>query len=445
MPVGNGLKALFGVSLYRNAIFLIAANLANSLLGFVFWIAAARFYTPEEVGLGSAVISATQLLTGLAGLGLGFGLVRFLPGSPREARRMINTLLAVSALMSVLAAGVFLAGLGVWSPELVFVRQSALYAALFVVFTAVFTCSGLLDNAFIARRHSGAVVVRSLIFGVLKTVIAIGLAAPLAAFGILSSWGIAAFIAVAVSLVWLLPAALRGARNPAFPHKEGEGITDAASPQNEGEGAPGVREFGRFSVGNWVGALLWAAPGQVLALMVVHQLGAAANAHFYVAFTIAGILFAVPAMASTSLFAEGSSDERLLRQHVRRSLKLTFAILVPGVVVVLLGAGYLLWPFGRAYAEAADLLRLMALASLPMALNVTFIGVKRVEKKVGAVVLVSGLTAALTLVLSWMLLPRLGINGAGVAWLVGQGITLPCTHRQGRLGSHHNKDGIVEV
>lgn len=43
----------------------------QALLGFVFWILAARLYTAEAVGLASAALSAVSLLSLLAIFGLG--------------------------------------------------------------------------------------------------------------------------------------------------------------------------------------------------------------------------------------------------------------------------------------------------------------------------------------------------------------------------------------
>jgi O-antigen/teichoic acid export membrane protein len=399
----EGIRGIFEVSLYRNAIYLIIANLINALLGFVFWMVAARFYTAEEVGLGSAAISAVLLLSNFANLGLGYGLIRFLPKAANPAR-MINTMLTTSVLASIVAATIFLAGLGVWSPALAFIRENPLYLILFIIFTGVFTTVNLIDNAFIATRHSGFTVTKNSIFSVLKIIAAVPLAAGMAAFGILTSWGIAAAAAILICLIWLLPRVTKGYRPiPAI---------DTCV----------LRETTRFSMGNWVGALLWTAPAQVLTLMVVHQLGAEANAHFYVAYTIAATLFIIPTMASTSLLAEGSHDERAMRRHVQHSLKLSFTILVPTVAAVVLVAKYLLLPFGRGYDEGANLLRLMAVSALPLAVNVIYLGVKRVEMRVGTVIIISGIIAVITLGLSWLLIPKMGINGAGVAWLVGQSI-----------------------
>ena len=64
--------------------------MANSgviaILGFVFWVVAARLYSTENVGLGAALISANQLLSFIGTVGLGFGIIRFLPDTEDKAR-----------------------------------------------------------------------------------------------------------------------------------------------------------------------------------------------------------------------------------------------------------------------------------------------------------------------------------------------------------------------
>jgi O-antigen/teichoic acid export membrane protein len=85
------LKIHFDVPLYRNAYYLMANAATTSLLGFVFWMVVAKFYSPVDVGLASATISAMGLLASLSNLGLGFGLIRFLPSAKGKATRMVLT------------------------------------------------------------------------------------------------------------------------------------------------------------------------------------------------------------------------------------------------------------------------------------------------------------------------------------------------------------------
>ena len=82
----ESLKGLYGVSLYRNAVYLMINSGVFAITGFFFWMAAARLYPTEAVGLASAAIVASGLLALLSTLGLDCGLIRFLPWSGEKAR-----------------------------------------------------------------------------------------------------------------------------------------------------------------------------------------------------------------------------------------------------------------------------------------------------------------------------------------------------------------------
>ena len=56
--------------LFRNGYALLASSAATSALGLFYWVLAARYYSTETVGLGSALLSAMMLLSGIAQLSL---------------------------------------------------------------------------------------------------------------------------------------------------------------------------------------------------------------------------------------------------------------------------------------------------------------------------------------------------------------------------------------
>jgi O-antigen/teichoic acid export membrane protein len=113
------LKQHLSIPLYKNAYYLIANYGLVALLGFIFWIVAAKLCDPHDVGLGSAIISGMLLLASISTLGMGFGLIRFLPSAGLKANRMINASLTLSSLVALLVGVVFLAGLDIWSPNLI--------------------------------------------------------------------------------------------------------------------------------------------------------------------------------------------------------------------------------------------------------------------------------------------------------------------------------------
>jgi O-antigen/teichoic acid export membrane protein len=402
----DNIKGLFRIPFYSNAFFLMIGSVSSALLGFVFWIVAARFYTNEEVGLASAIIAAMGLVVSLSRLGMGTGLVRFLHQTGEDANSTLNTVFTIGILSSFTAAFIFVIGLGIWSPALLVLRDNPLYMVVFIVFTISSTLSEFVDNAFIAARKTGYTMFRAFIFSLLKMLLPIVLAAFMKSFGIFASWGIALMVALLISTLVFLPRAQPGYR---FFFTVKKRI---------------LSDMVHFAFANYVSAFLWGASGVVFPIMVVNRLGAESNAYFYIGWAMGGVLTVIPNAISTSLFAEGSYDETQLRAHVKRSLKLVFILLIPAVILTLLIADKLLLLFGREYSQnATALVRILALGTLPMAINIIYLSIKQVEKDLKAIVGLAVFVAVMSLALAYVLLPKIGINGVGIGWLAGQSCT----------------------
>lgn len=417
----NKIKALSGIPLYSNALFLMIASVTSALLGFVFWILVARFYSAEDVGIASATIAAMGLVASFSRLGLEMGLVRFLRQNGEDAKSTINSVFTIGILSSVVVSLVFIAGLGIWSPALIFIRENPYFLIAFVCFTIAAVLSVFVEHAFIAARRAGFATARSFIFSLLKLPILIAFAVVLKNFGVFTSWGISLIVAMIISIFLFLPKAQAGYRF---------GFTIKGRI---------VKDMLRFSFANYLSAIFWGAPGVVLPIMIINILGSELNAYFYIAWALGGVLIMIPTAVSTSLFAEGSYDETNLMTNIKRSLKIVFVLLIPAVILVTIIADKLLMLFGGLYSDSAtSLLRLLAAATLPLAVNIIYLGIKRVQKDLKSIVALTAFMAVLTLVLSYFLLPGLGINGAGIAWLIGQGITAVVVITSFFLGRRNN-------
>ncbi len=79
------LRAHLNDPLFANAYFLVGNSLLFAGSGFCFWIFAARFYAPQDVSLGSALISAMGLLRWLSMLGFDTGLIGYIPNENDKA------------------------------------------------------------------------------------------------------------------------------------------------------------------------------------------------------------------------------------------------------------------------------------------------------------------------------------------------------------------------
>ena len=400
-------------SLYRNSYYLMMANAANAALGLVFWMLGARLYSADDVGVASAAVNIVTLLGMLSTLGLDYGLIRFLPGSDERARATIDCSLTVGGVVSTLLALIFVAGVGIWSPALISLRQNPVFLSAFIAFSIASTLDLLVRSTFIAARRSGFPAAQAVISNLLKLTL-IGLfAAFYPTSGIFASCVIGFIAALVVTIVFFLPRVHAGYR----PRLAVKLFTKGSSERGL------LKRMMHFSSANYAAAILMYAPWLVLPAMVANRLGSEANAYYYVAWGIASVLFYIPLSVSFSLFAEGSHDEGQLSRDTRRGLKIVFLLLIPAIVLLNLVGDRLLLLFGQAYSEQGTwLLRILTLSALPLSLNYVYFGVRRVEMKMKGVIGLTAFTAVATLGLSYFLLPRMGIEGAGVAWLASQSV-----------------------
>jgi O-antigen/teichoic acid export membrane protein len=398
------LKQTATTPLYSNAFYLMLNTAITSLLGFFFWMIVARFYTEAEVGFSSAIISAISLLALISLVGFNVSLVRFLPHADKP-QALINSCYTLSGLISLVIAGICVAGVGFWSPALAFVKQNAIFTAAFVVFALLWTLSSLVDSTFVAGRRAGFVLSKNTIYSVLKLPLPILFVPFFHTFGIVASWGIALAVALAVSIFLFLPK-----------------VHDSYKP------VPTLRfsllkDMWRYSGGNYLANLFMTCPSFILPLMVVNILSAEQNAYFYIGWMIAGLLFAIPLAVSTSLFAEGSHFEDKLKENVIRSLKFTYLLLVPAVIVLVLVGKWLLLAFGQSYsANALHLLWVLSLSSLPSALSYIYTGILQVTGRIKELIAIWGFIALGTLLVSYLVMPATGIVGISYAWLGAQTI-----------------------
>ena len=393
------LKQFLTTPLYTNAVYLMVNAVVVSLFSFFFWVVVARFYTASEVGYSSAIISAASLLAVLSLLGFNFSLIRFLPQAEKP-QELINSCFTLSGLISLVIAGIFLATVDFWSPTLVFIKGNVIFPATFIILTLILALSILASSTFIARRRAGFVLLQCSIHSLIKIPLPLLFVLFFHAFGIAASWGIAFGISLTVCLFLLLPK-----------------VQDNYKP------IPAlklnlIKGMWQYSGANYLAHLFTAAPPIVLPIMVVNLLGPEQNAYFYIAWMVASLLLAIPTGISMSLFAEGSHFEGKLRENIIKSLKFTFLLLVPAIILFVLVGKWLLLAFGQSYsANALHLLWILAISSLPLGINYIYTSILRVTDRIKELVIIWGFITAAVLVVSYLIMPATGIIGIGYTWI----------------------------
>lgn len=396
-------RSLFGIRLYANAFYFWVNGAVTSVSGFIFWTIAARLYDAEDVGLAAAAVAALMLLGVVSNLGLGLGLIRFLPQAGDRTVSLLNGSFTLGALAATVVAIMFLVGIPLWSPSLAFVREQPLQFVLYALFAVCVTVGTIQRLAFMAVRRAEFALFANAAGSVVKIGVAVALAMLSRPFSIVAAWGTAPLLSMIAVSFWFLRRAYPSYR-PAIRVRNWPSF-DMLS----------------YSFGNYVSTLLFMAPGFLLPIIVVSQLGGEEGAYFYVAWIVGMLLTSTAYSLSLSLFSEGSHYRDGLGQGLWQALGTALAVSALGAVLLLLAADRLLLVFGSDYArEAATLLRLLALAALPGCVTMLYLGVERVRKRVGRLILMSLVVAAITLGGGYLLLGPMDIEGVGVAWLAAQ-------------------------
>ncbi|MFF9036938.1 lipopolysaccharide biosynthesis protein [Streptomyces sp. NPDC014892] len=392
-------KGAGGDQLFRNAYALMLNTGISAVLGLGFWLAAARYYTEASVGQGSAAIAAMKLLAGLTALTLTGALARFIPVAGRDTGRLIFRTYAGSAVVVALAAGVFLLTLGLWGSSYSFLHDP-LYAVFFVLAVVAWSTLTLQDGVLTGLRSAVWVPVGNTVFSAVKLVLLVVFAAAIPTMGVFVSW-VAAIAMSVLPLGWLvfrrlIPAHVRATEDHAHP--------------------PSLREIGRFLAGDYTGSLFSLAVVYLVPVIVAAQVGSADNAYFYITTTIGGTVNLLAINMGASLTVEGAHDPARLAANTRAALKRMARIMLPVCAVLFFGAPWILAVFGQAYADAATpLLRWFAVGAVLRVVMETYFAVLRAQSRTAGLAWLQGLLCALVLGLTLVLLPRMGLTGAGVA------------------------------
>ena len=407
------LKKHLSDPLFKNAYFLMFSSLTSAGSGFFFWLIAARFYSTADIGLASAIISAMGLISMLSLLGFDISLVRFLP-EREDKQELINSCLTISFIFSLALALIFIAGINIWSPSLSIIRENKILLLLFVAFTAIAPLTALQSQGiFVGFRKAEYSFIQTIV-----TFARIGIVPFLTAFGAL---GIYASYGLTPILAFLLGFFLisRVCKYRPFPSVKREIINDLF----------------HFSSGNYIARIFEGLPGLILPIMVVNMLGAEANAYFFIAWVMSGVLSRMPSTAtSQSLLAEGSYRREELGRNIKRAGKFISLILILAMIVILLFGRHILWIFGEEYARNSfEILLILMLGCIPFAFNTLYASVKRVQKEIIPLIWIYGSITVIILTASYFLMRSIGIIGVGIAWVLGNGIAslgIAVTNRQ---------------
>jgi O-antigen/teichoic acid export membrane protein len=395
---GNAAKS-GGRRVVAIALALFSTTLMTAGLGFLFWAVAAHITTTEVVGRASAVISAMQLIGTFATMGFHILLTAELPRrDAADVKRLVVTSLGIAGgLAFVIAAGYAVVDHYVTKTnEWIYTTPSGII--LFGAGTAVTTMAVILDGALVGVQQSGRQASRNLIFSLVKL-----LALPVAAFAVGLSPQAVFSVWMLGNLVSLLTLGLR-----------------TRTPQEWLKTMPSLRGFSplwRSAAGgyHWIN-LSAHAPVLIMPIMVAAQLGAHANAGFYAALLLLGVVWTIPYHLATAMLTLDGGDANHFEHGLSVALRVSGAVSVLAAVGAPIVARPVLAIFGPGYEQACYCLIACATCTFASAIKSIYIPVRRAQGALSKAALAVILGACLEVGAAELGLQLGGVTGVGIAF-----------------------------
>jgi O-antigen/teichoic acid export membrane protein len=350
--------------LLRNAGSLLATTGVTSAFGFGFWIFAARVFTQQSVGFGSAAISMMSLLGTVGMFGLGTMLIGELP-QRRSKGALVAAALGASAIGSLtLGLGFALVSLA-FGKHFVEINGTVPRIAVFSCGVALTGAALVFDESTIGLLRGGVQLARNTAFSIAKMA-----ALPLMAFLVHSAFGVGILFSwITGTIVSLVPVVILLKRGGSrILHRP-----DWAA----------LRGLAKVTMAhNWLNLAI-TAPPQFIPVLVTVIVSPSANAAYYVAYMIVSFLYMVPLHLSTVLFAIASATPEAIAEKLRFVLRLSTIIGIVGMIVLGAGAHLILGIFGASYARDATVpMWLLLLGYLPTIPKSQYIAVCRATGRV---------------------------------------------------------------
>ena len=394
-----------------NAGALSSSALTTAVLGFVYWILAARNFPPEAVGHAAAAIA----IIALAGLFGEFGLGSLLVGEmqkphlradPKQASAFIWAALWMSLAGGALIGLISISGVAATHLDLGTITAGLPKSLFFVAICAVTSFCLVLDQSLVGLLDAGRQMYRNTVFSVLKIIFLL-LLIPFSTglgreFEIFATWMIAKIISVLQVVpshnylggrAWLAPA-----------------FKDIALLRNR------FLSHHALNIASQI-------PGLVMPVVITGLLGAKANAAFYTSWMLLSVALLIPASLTTVLYSVGVKEPSALAGRLKFTMSLCALVAVGATAGFALLGPTILGIFGSAYADQmGPSIRLFGLVVAGMTVKQHYIAVARIDQRLLPATLVMLAAAMLELTLASLGASRGGLWGMTIGLLIALAI-----------------------
>jgi O-antigen/teichoic acid export membrane protein len=421
--------------LSRGGLALLANTAVTGVLGFGYWIIAARLFSTEAVGVAGALVSATALFSSIGQLNLSNMLLRFLPTAGGKSRRLVLSTYTFAASAAAALAIMSLIGIKIFASPTSPLHLGAIESTALVLAVAATAIFSIEDSVLVGLRRAVWVPVENGAFGVAKICV-LFLFAPIGtAFALFGAWMIPLTLTIpvisAVIFGRFLPPAARPRRRARLGRKTRSMIV-------------------RFAIGDATGSLFTQTWTYLLPVLITASLGPSADALFFISFLFSSTIDQVAANYASPLVVEGAHSPEKIPVLIRQALRHIFVIILPVVAGLMAISPLLLRAFGQKYVGAVPLMCLLLAACVPKAVSTVYYAYCRIHRTTNRSALVQAYVCVATLSAAIVLGRSLGLIGVGIAivsvqssaaviswWALRRG--LRDTERRGMRGGKHRR------
>jgi stage V sporulation protein B len=395
----------------KGSYYLLLDNLTNYGIGAVFWLVLAKITDPISIGQSMVVIAFATSIIGFSGYGLQITLAKYIAeynarSMPQTARKVLSFGIKMALIIS--GGGALVLSLLSGPISTVAYQDSSL--TVFLIFsiltffpsqTLVYTLLGAFQGLHIMKY----VVLNDVVFQASRMAIAVLMIFyGLDAFGILVSFSAASLFALIISYCYLLPRAF-----PKSDEKE--------------ETVQGVRHLVNFSGLNYLSIGLKTASAQI-GMLVLGTQNFEWAAFFGLALLIAKVLGSFSISVSGALlptaseqWAKGNKSE--LTRMVNASMRISLFVSGFGLIILMMEPAYFLKLISPSYVEAAFALQLLIVFSIISAISTVLASLLNGLNRAADVGKIGLFSSVAAIVLTFILTPMLGLEGAATAMLIG--------------------------
>jgi O-antigen/teichoic acid export membrane protein len=384
--------------LFRGSAWLTVSTVVTALGGLLFWIIAARLYSTSEVGRATALFSAVLFINYATNLGLGIAVARYSHDQTDASVMTYRYAIVIGALTSLVGSAIFLVVAPDRTVAPLYDVSTVSGVVLWLAIGAGMGVTTLVDVRLLALRLWPWVFARALAVALLR-VLLIGVqpSADPAGWMFLVAAGVPA-LSGAIGVIVLRTQERPVRWLPVLPE---------------------TRAALRYALKNYAPVLAEQAPLLGLPLIVLLNVGAAANANFYIAWGAALFVLMVPTAITQILLVEGGRDGAEINHQTKLALTWSLAFMSAAWLVAWAGRDVVTVVYGESYAYAAVILPQFVAAGIAWSIMTVAVTRARLEHNTRSTLVITMLFALTVLVSALIWTDANGVNGAVDAWLLG--------------------------